>query len=67
MDCLATIEESTTLEDVENDVDWMELDGIPVRVSSLPRLIEVKRRLSRPKDQLALLQLEATLAERKAK
>jgi hypothetical protein len=67
MDCLATIEESTTLEDVAEDVDWMELDGIPVRVLSLPRLIEVKRKLSRPKDQLALLQLEATLAERKAK
>lgn len=67
LDCLATLEESTTLEDVADDIDWMELDGIPVRVLSLPRLIEVKRKLSRPKDQLALLQLEATLAERKAK
>jgi len=64
IDCLGTIEESTTLEDVQGHLDWMELDGTPVRVLSLPRLIEVKRKLSRPKDQLALLQLEATLDER---
>jgi hypothetical protein len=64
IDCLATIEDSTRFEDVVADLDWMELDGIAVRVLSLPRLIEVKRKLSRPKDQLALLQLEATLAER---
>jgi len=42
----------------------MELDGTPVRVLSLPRLIEVKKKLARPKDQLALLQLQATLEER---
>lgn len=65
IDCLATIEDNTTFEDVLDDLDWMELDGIPVRVLSLPRLIEVKRKLSRPKDQLALLQLQATLEERK--
>jgi predicted nucleotidyltransferase len=64
VDCLATIEENTAFEDVLADTDWMELDGIPVRVLSLPRLIEVKRKLSRPKDQLALLQLRATLEER---
>jgi predicted nucleotidyltransferase len=64
VDCLATIEENTTYQDVANDVDWVELDGIAVRVLSLPRLIEVKKKLNRPKDQLALLQLEATLEER---
>jgi hypothetical protein len=64
IDCLATIEEDTTFEDVLDDLDWMELDGTPVRVLSLPRLIEVKKRLTRPKDQLALMQLEATLEER---
>lgn len=67
IDCLATIEESTTFEDVLADLEWMELDGTPVRVLSLPRLIEVKKKLSRPKDQLALLQLEATLEERDKK
>lgn len=64
VDCLATIEEATRFEDLVADVDWLELDGTPVRVISLPRLIEVKRQLSRPKDQLALMQLEATLDER---
>ncbi len=67
MDCLATIEDSTTFEDVRDHLDWMDLDGTPVRVLSLPRLIEVKRKLMRPKDQLALLQLEATLEEREKK
>lgn len=42
MDCLGTIEHDTSFEDVEADLDWMELDGTPVRVLSLPRLIEVK-------------------------
>ena len=65
IDCLATIEENTTFEDVLDDLDWTKLDGTPVRVLSLPRLIEVKTRLTRPKDQLALLQLEATLEERR--
>jgi hypothetical protein len=64
IDCLATIEDDTTFEDVATHFDWMELDGTPVRVLSLPRLIEVKSKLTRPKDRLALLQLEATLEER---
>lgn len=67
IDCLATIEEQTAFEDVLDDLDWLELDGTPVRVLSLPRLIEVKKKLSRPKDQLALLQLQATLEERQTK
>lgn len=52
------------LDVILSDLDWMELDGTPVRVISLPRLIELKKKLSRPKDQLALLQLQATLEER---
>ncbi len=35
----------------------------PVMVLSLERLIEVKRKLTRPKDQLMLLQLEALQEE----
>lgn len=64
LDCLGTIEEDTSFEDLEGDFDWIELDGTPVRVLSLPRLIEVKKKLHRPKDQVALLQLIATLEER---
>ena len=67
VDCLATIEESTTFEDILEHLDAIELDGIEFKVISLPRLIEVKRKLTRPKDQLALLQLEATLEERQRK
>lgn len=64
LDCLGTIEESTTYEEVLPDVDEMELGGVKILVISLPRLIEVKRKLTRPKDVVALLQLEATLDER---
>lgn len=67
VDCLGTIEESTTLEDIRNDLDEMELDGVSVKVISLPRLIEVKKKLGRPKDQWALLHLVATLEEREKK
>ncbi len=67
IDCLATIETATTFEDVADELDWMTLDGVSVRVLSLSRLIEVKKKLSRPKDQLALLQLQATLSEREGK
>jgi hypothetical protein len=64
LDCLGTIEESTTYEDLQGDFDVMELDGVQIRVISLPRLVEVKKKLTRPKDKVALVQLEATLAER---
>ncbi len=49
------------------DLDRLELDGVPVCLLSLPRLIQVKEKLTRPKDQLALLQLRATLQERQKK
>lgn len=64
LDCLGTIEESTTYEDILPDVDEMALDETTILVISLPRLIEVKKKLTRPKDAVALLQLEATLDER---
>jgi hypothetical protein len=64
LDCLGTIEEATTYEDILPDVDEMALDDITILVISLPRLIEVKKKLTRPKDQVALLQLTATLEER---
>jgi hypothetical protein len=67
LDCLATIEEDTSYEDIEHHVDWIEIAGIPTRVLSLPRLIQVKEKLGRTKDKLALLQLRATLEEREKK
>jgi hypothetical protein len=42
----------------------MDVFGLSVRVLKLEKLIELKRALSRPKDKLMLLHLEATLEER---
>lgn len=64
LDCLGSIEESTTYSDLLAHSDEMESGGFCFRVLSLPRLIEVKAKLSRPKDQLMLLQLRGTLEER---
>jgi len=64
VDCLGTIEDATSYEELLDHVDWLEVAGIPLQVLSLPRLIQVKQQLKRPKDQLMLLQLRATLEER---
>jgi hypothetical protein len=42
----------------------MTVAGFVVSVLTLPKLIEIKRGLSRPKDQLMLLHLLAALEER---
>ena len=63
LDVLATIETSTTFEDLLSDSDWLEVDGARFRVLSLPRLIVVKEQLNRPKDQAMLVLLRATLDE----
>ena len=64
LDVLATIEDDTTYEDVLSDATSIDLGGFSVRVLGLERLLEVKRKLSRPKDKLMALQIEATLEER---
>jgi len=63
LDVLATIETSTTFEDLLPDSDWLEVDGARFRVLSLSRLIIAKQRLNRPKDQAMLVLLHATLDE----
>ena len=62
---LGTIEDSTTYEDVLADSDLIDLGGFEVRVLTLERLLEVKRKLRRPKDKLMAIQIEATLDERR--
>lgn len=64
LDCLGSIEDSTIYEDLIEHTDEMQSGGVRFRVLSLPRLIEVKAKLTRPKDQLMLLQLRGTLEER---
>ncbi len=39
--------------------------GLSIRVLTLERLIEVKKKLTRPKDRLMLQHLQATLDERR--
>ncbi len=63
LDVLGSIEEATTYEDVLPDSALVDLGGVEVRVLSLRRLLEVKRKLSRPKDKLMALQIEATIEE----
>jgi len=65
LDVLATIETSTTFSDLLPESDWLEVDGARFRVLSLARLIVVKERLNRPKDQAMLVLLRATLDELK--
>jgi NurA-like 5'-3' nuclease len=64
LDVLATVEESTSYEDLLPDATMLEVAGVPVRVLSLERLIVIKEKLTRPKDRAMLLVLKATLDER---
>lgn len=65
LDCLGAIETDTSYEELLPHADRIEIAGVPTRVLTLERLIRVKQNLTRPKDKLMLLQLEATLDERK--
>lgn len=65
LDVLGTIEDSTTYDDVLADTDRIDLGGFEVSVLTLERLLEVKKKLGRPKDKLMALQIEATLDERR--
>jgi predicted nucleotidyltransferase len=64
LDVLGTIEETSTYEDLVGDTKVLEVAGVQVRVLSLERLISVKEKLSRPKDKVMLMLLQATLEER---
>ncbi len=59
LDVLGTIEESTEWADLVDDASAVDVAGSAIQVLTLDRLIEVKKQLSRPKDQLMLLQLES--------
>lgn len=65
LDVLGSVEESTTYDDLLGDSDWIDLDGFAIRVLSLARLLEIKKKLPRPKDKLMALQLEAVLEEKR--
>jgi predicted nucleotidyltransferase len=63
LDLLGTIEETTGFPELISDSDWVDLGVIRARVLTLERLIQIKQRLGRPKDQAMLPLLLATLDE----
>jgi hypothetical protein len=65
LDCLGTIDEGKSYEDLLSSTQEISLaGGLMIRILDLPALIEIKRRAARPKDLAALPVLEATLDER---
>lgn len=65
LDVLGSINaEELVFEDILPHADRMDFDGLEVLVLRLDKLIELKRRLGRPKDLAALPILEATAKER---
>jgi predicted nucleotidyltransferase len=65
LDVLGSINaEELVFEDILPHTDLMDFDGQEIRVLRLGKLIELKRRLGRPKDLAALPVLEATQRER---
>jgi hypothetical protein len=65
LDLLATIEDATDYAALKPFAEDVALGDMTVQVLSLERLIEVKKKLTRPKDRLMLMHLEATLDERR--
>jgi predicted nucleotidyltransferase len=66
LDVLGSInEEQLMFEDILPHTDLMDFDGMKIRVLRLAKLIELKRRLGRPKDLAVMPLLEATLKERR--
>jgi hypothetical protein len=66
-DCLATIEENTTYDDLVEHTEVIQIGELRIKLLSLQRLISVKEKLQRPKDRLALMHLRATQEERNAR
>lgn len=63
LDLLGTIEENTGFDELVTDSDWLDIGVTRARVVKLERLIQIKQRLGRAKDQAMLPLLLATLDE----
>lgn len=63
LDLLGTIEHTSGFPELVADSDWVDLGVARARVLRLERLIQIKQRLGRPKDQAMLPLLLATLDE----
>lgn len=64
LDVLGSINDGLRYEDLLSSSEELEVMGHRVNILSLERLIDLKRRLARPKDVAMLPVLEATLKER---
>ncbi len=63
-DVLGSIDRGGEYVDLLPGSEVLEVGEYPVRVLTLEKLVEVKRHLSRPKDKLMLMHLEAAFEER---
>jgi hypothetical protein len=63
-DLLGTIDFGDGYEDLLPHSEVLDVGGIAVRVLTLEKQVELKRQLTRPKDKLMLMHLEAALDER---
>ncbi len=66
VDALGSINDGLTFEDILPDTEFVTVTGQRIRIIRLERLIELKRKLGRPKDLAQLPVLEATLREKAA-
>jgi len=64
LNIMGTLGDGLAYPDLLPDTDKIEVAGYIVDVLKLEKLIDIKRRLSRPKDQFMLIHLLATLEER---
>jgi hypothetical protein len=63
-DLLGAIDWGGSYDDLLPGTEVLDVGGHEVRVLTLEKLVELKRQLSRPKDKLMLMHLEAALNER---
>lgn len=64
LDIMGALGDGLSYVDLLPDSDKMEVAGYPIDVLKLEKLIDIKRKLTRPKDQFMLVHLVATLEER---
>ena len=67
LDIMGTLGEHLDYAGLLADTDKLEVAGYIVDVLKLEKLIDIKRKLTRPKDRFMLIHLEATLEERERK
>ena len=63
-DLLGSIDFGGSYEDLLPYSEVLDVGGSAVRVLTLEKQVELKRQLTRPKDKLMLMHLEAALGER---